>query len=246
MLVCFLRFSLKTMLKCNRLTCSKGRGVMLNLGNAKCCICWQEGPVITFLILAPCNTTNLQIIICQRGMGGVMALVHELTHYGDSLSVQLWAKMWLSQLWHSMLWHQVCWAMWTVMFSVRNNTYIICVCWGVGVGCGPSLSLSPLQLSLQRNDSLSRRHREGYNHSLHWCFLFMHIHTVYQMRIGVGWWGHNLQSVLIKYSKAPLAELRLLSEDDHGMTYRCLPCEGTVELLQVCHTCSLILSALVV
>lgn len=100
---------------------------MLNLGNAKCCICWQEGPASQFLILAHC--------ICQRGMGGVMALVHEFSHYGDSSSVQLWAKTWLSHLWHSRLSHQACWAMWTVVFSVRNNAYIMCVLrgWGWGV-----------------------------------------------------------------------------------------------------------------
>lgn len=158
-------------------------------------------------------------------------------------SVQLWAKMWLSHLWHSRLSHQACWAMWCFQWGTMHT---LCVCLGVGVGYGPSPSLSPLQLSLQRNDSLSLHHREVYNHSLHCCFLFMHIHAVDQKRIGEGWWGHNLQSILIKYSKAPLAELRLLSEGDQGMTYHCLPCGGTVELLQVCHTCSLIPSALVV
>lgn len=232
------------MLKCNHLTCcSKGRGVMLNFGKAKCCICWQEGPAIHILILAHCNTINLQIIICQSGMGG--------SHGTGSWVYPLWwllisaalskdateSPLTLKAVTSSLLGN--------VMFSLRNNAYVMCVL-GVGVGWGPSPSLSPLQLSLQRNDSLSLHHREVYNHSLHCCFLFMHIHAVDQKRIGEGWWGHNLQRILIKYSKALLAELRLLSEGDQGMTYRCLPCGGTVELLQVCNTCSLIPSALVV
>lgn len=196
--------------------------------------------LIHILILAHCNTINLQIVSCQRGMGG------ESWHWFMSLPIMVTP-------------HQCSFEQRRDWVTADTQGCHIkpaeqCEQWCFQWGTMPTLfvwsrwttSLSPLQLTLQRNDSLSRHHREVYNHSLHCCFLFMHIHAVCQKRIGEGWWGHNLQSILIKYSKAPLAELRLLSKGDQGMTYRCLPCGGTVELLQVCHTCSLIPSALVV